>query len=74
MIYIKTHVFRLLRDYSPAAMNIDRINWVTQNTTHNMTSSIIQPYVLHSLYLCFIHEKENYNYSLHKPHEQKELQ
>ena len=49
MIYIKTQVFRLLRYYSPAPRNIARSDWVTQNITHNMTSSIIQPYRLHSL-------------------------
>ena len=48
-IYIKTQVFRLLRYYSPAPRNIARSDWVTQNITHNMTSSIIQPYGLHSL-------------------------
>ena len=40
MIYIKTQVFRLLRYYSPAPRNIARSDWVTQNITHNMTSSI----------------------------------
>ena len=74
MIYIKTQVFRLLRYYSPAPRNIARSDWVTQNITHNMTSSLKQPYGLHSLQLCFIHEKGNFNYALHKPHEQKELQ
>ena len=49
MIYIKTQVFRLLRYYSPEHRNIARSDWVTQNITHNMTSSIIQPYGLHSL-------------------------
>ena len=48
-IYIKTQVFRLLRYYSPAPRNIARSDWVTQNITHNMTSSIVQPYGLHSL-------------------------
>ena len=48
-IYIKTQVFRLLRYYSPAPRNIARSDWVTQNITHNITSSIIQPYGLHSL-------------------------
>ena len=48
-IYIKTQVFRLLRYYSPAPRNIARSDWATQNTTHNMTASIIQPYGLHSL-------------------------
>ena len=38
-IYIKTHVFRLLRYYSPAPRNIARSDWATQNITHNMTSS-----------------------------------
>ena len=46
MIYIKTQVFRLLRYYSPAPRNIARSDWATQNNTHNMTSSIIQPYGL----------------------------
>ena len=49
MIYIKTQVFRLLRYYSPAPRNIARSDWVTQNMTHNMTSSILQPNGLHSL-------------------------
>ena len=49
MIYIKTQVFRLLRHYSPAPRNIARSNLVTQNITHNMTSSIVQPNGLHSL-------------------------
>ena len=49
MIYIKTQVFRLLRYYSPAPRNIARSDWATKNITHNMTSSIIQPYGLHSL-------------------------
>ena len=49
MIYIKTQVFRLLRYYSPTPRNIARSDWATQNITHNMTSSIIQPYGLHSL-------------------------
>ena len=40
-IYIKTQVFRLLRYYSPAPRNIARSDWVTQNITHNMTSSLI---------------------------------
>ena len=48
-IYIKTQVFRLLRYYSPEPRNIARSDWATQNITHNMTSSIIQPYGLHSL-------------------------
>ena len=48
-IYIKTQIFRLLRYYSPAPRNIARSDWATQNITHNMTSSIIQPYGLHSL-------------------------
>ena len=48
-IYIKTQVFRLLRYYSPAPRNIARSDWVSQNITHNMTSSIKQPYGLHSL-------------------------
>ena len=60
MIYIKTKVFRLLRYYSPAPKNIARRDWVTQNITHNMTSSIIQPYGLHSPLFCFIHEKLNF--------------
>ena len=47
-IYIKTQVFQLLRYYSPAPRNIARSDWATQNITHNMTSSIIQPYGLHS--------------------------
>ena len=47
-IYIKTQVFRLLRYYSPAPRNIARSDWATQNITHNMTSSIIQPYGAHS--------------------------
>ena len=46
---IKTQVFRLLRYYSPAPRNIARSDWATQNITHNMTSSIVQPYGLHSL-------------------------
>ena len=49
MIYIKTQVFRLLRYYSPAPMNIARSDWATQNVTHSMTSSILQPYGLHPL-------------------------
>ena len=49
MIYIKTQVFRLLRYYSPAPRNITRSDWASQIITHNMTSSIIQPYGLHSL-------------------------
>ena len=73
-IYIKTQVFRLLRYYSPAPRNIARSDWVIQNITHNMTLSIVQPYGLHSLLLCFIHEKGNFNYALHNPHDQKELQ
>ena len=52
-IYIKTQVFRLLRYYSPSPRNIDRSDWATQNITHNMTSSIIQPHGLHSPKLCF---------------------
>ena len=40
-IYIKTQVFRILRYYSPVPRNIARRDWVTQNTTHNMTSSIL---------------------------------
>ena len=47
-IYIKTQAFRLLRYYSPPR-NIARSDWVTQNITHNMTSSIVQPYGPHSL-------------------------
>ena len=47
-IYIKTQVFRLLRYYSQAPRNIARSDWATQNITHNMTSSIIQPYGAHS--------------------------
>ena len=74
MIYIKTQVFRLLRHYSPAPRNIARSDWATQNITHNMTSSIIQPYGAHSPKLCSIHEKGNFSYALHKPHDQKELQ
>ena len=73
-IYIKTQVFRLLRYYSPATRNVARSDWATQNITHNMTSSIIQPYAAHSPKLCFIHEKGNFCYALHKPHDQKELQ
>ena len=41
MIYIKTQVFRLLRYYSAAPRNIARSDWVTQNITHNMTSSLL---------------------------------
>ena len=48
-IYIKTQVLRLLRYYSPAPRNIARRDWVTQNITHNMTSSIVQSYGPHSL-------------------------
>ena len=48
MIYIKTQAFRLLRYYSPAPRNIARSDWATQNITHNMTSSIKQPYGAHS--------------------------
>ena len=73
-IYIKTQIFRLLRYYYPAPRKIARSDSATQNITHNMTSSIKQPYGVHSHYLCFIHEKGNFNYALHKPHEQKELQ
>ena len=40
-IYIKTQVFRLLRYYSPAPRNVARSDWVTQNITHNMTSSLV---------------------------------
>ena len=47
-IYIKTQVFRLLRYYSPAPRNIARSDWATQNITHNMTSSLKQPYGVHS--------------------------
>ena len=47
-IYIKTQLFRLLRYYSPALRYIARSDWATPNITHNMTSSIIQPYGLHS--------------------------
>ena len=47
-IYITTQVFRLLRYYSPAPRYIARSNLATQNITHNMTSSIIQHYGLHS--------------------------
>ena len=47
-IYIKTQVFRLLGYYSPALRYMARSVWATQNITHNMTSSIIQPYGLHS--------------------------
>ena len=47
-IYIKTQVFRLLRYYSPAPRNIARSDWATQNITHNMTSSIKQPYGVYS--------------------------
>ena len=74
-IYIKTQVFRLLRYYSSAPRNIARSDWVTQNITHNMTSSIVQPYGPHSLsnYASF-RRKGNFNYALHKRHEQKELQ
>ena len=48
-IYIKTQVFRILRCYSPAPRNIARSDRATQNITHNMTSSIIQPHGLLSL-------------------------
>ena len=74
MIYIKTQVFRLLRYYSPAPRNIARSDWATQNITHNMTSSKTCPHGLLSLQLCSIHEKQNFSYALHNPHEQKELQ
>ena len=40
-IYIKTQFFRLLRYYSPAPRNIARSDWVIQNITHKMTSSLI---------------------------------
>ena len=40
MIYIKTQVFKLLRYCSPAPRNIARSDWVAQNITHNMTSSL----------------------------------
>ena len=73
-IYIKTQAFSLLRYYSPAPRKIDRSDWATQNITHNMTSSKIQPSGLHSLKLCFIHEKGNFSYALHKSHDQEELQ
>ena len=73
MIYIKTQVFRLLRYYSPAPRNIARSDWVTQNITHIMTSSLIQPNGLHYLQLCSIHGKGNFSYALQKPHEQEEL-
>ena len=53
-IYIKTQVFRLLRYYSPATRNIARSDWVTQDITHSMTSSIIQPMgFIHSNYASF---------------------
>ena len=53
-IYIKTQIFRLLRYYSPAPRNIARSDWATQNITHNMTSSIKQPYgLLHTNYASF---------------------
>ena len=55
-------------------MNIARSDWSTQNITQNMTSSLKQPYGVHSHQLRFIHEKGNFSYALHKPHEQKELQ
>ena len=48
MIYIKTQVCRLLRYYSPAPRKIARSDWATQNITHNMTSSLKQPYGVHS--------------------------
>ena len=48
MIYIKTQVFRLLRYYFPAPRKIARSVWATQNITHNMTSSLKQPYGVHS--------------------------
>ena len=47
-IYIKTQVFRLLRYYSPAPRKIARSDWAIQNITHNMTSSLKQPYGAHS--------------------------
>ena len=47
-INIKTQVSRLLRYYSPAPRKIARSDWATQNITHNMTSSIKQPYGVHS--------------------------
>ena len=47
-IYIKTQVFRLLRYYSPASRKIARSDWATQNITYNMTSSLKQPYGVHS--------------------------
>ena len=47
-VYIKTQVFRLLRYYSPAPRKIARSDWATQNITHNMTSSLKQPYGVHS--------------------------
>ena len=47
-IYIKSQVFRLLRYYSPAPRKIARSDWATQNITHNMTSSLKQPYGVHS--------------------------
>ena len=73
-IYIKTQAFRLLRYYSPAPRKIARSDWATQNITHNMTSTLKQPYGVHSHKLCFINKKGNFNYGLHKPHKQKELQ
>ena len=48
MIYIKTQVFRLLRYYSRAPRKIARSDWATQNITHNMTSSLKQPYGVRS--------------------------
>ena len=47
-IYIKTQVFRLLRYYSPEPRKIARSDWATQNITNSMTSSIKQPYGVHS--------------------------
>ena len=47
-IYIKTQVFRLLRYDSPAPRKIAKSDWSTQNITHNLKSSLKQPYGVHS--------------------------
>ena len=56
-INIKTQVFRLLRYYSPTPRKIARNDWATQNITHNMTSSLKQPYGVH-VTLIMLHSRE----------------
>ena len=69
LISLWNYMNLLFKQERPAEQKYNRLYYIMDEQWTKLTA-----HGAHSPLLCFIHEKGNFSYALHKPHDQKELQ